>query len=29
LVIPGEGILVKDGIRTFLAADVHCTVFYG
>jgi hypothetical protein len=29
LVIPGEGIMAKDGIRTFLAADVHCTVFYG
>jgi hypothetical protein len=29
VVIPGEGILAKDGIRTFLAADVHCTVFYG
>jgi hypothetical protein len=29
LVIPGEGIMAKDGIRTFLASDVHCTVFYG
>jgi hypothetical protein len=29
IVIPGEGILVADGIRVFLAADIHCTVFYG
>jgi hypothetical protein len=29
MVIPGEGILVNNGIRVFLAADIHCTVFYG
>jgi len=29
LVIPGEGILAYQGIRVFLAADIHCTVFYG
>jgi hypothetical protein len=29
MVIPGEGILVDNGIRVFLAADIHCTVFYG
>lgn len=29
LVIPGEGILAADGIRVFLAADIHCTIFYG
>lgn len=29
MVIPGEGILVEDGIRVFLAANVHCTIFYG
>jgi hypothetical protein len=29
IVIPGEGILVADGIRVFLAASIHCTVFYG
>jgi hypothetical protein len=29
LVIPGEGILATEGIRVFLAADIHCTVFYG
>jgi len=27
--IPGEGILVHNGIRLFLAADTHITVFYG
>jgi hypothetical protein len=29
MVIPGEGILVDKGIRVFLAANIHCTVFYG
>jgi len=29
LVIPGEGILAYSGIRVFLAANIHCTVFYG
>jgi len=29
LVVPGEGILAENGIRVFLAADIHCTVFYG
>jgi hypothetical protein len=29
LVIPGEGILATEGIRVFLAANIHCTVFYG
>jgi hypothetical protein len=29
LVIPGEGILATEGIRVFLAASVHCTIFYG
>ena len=29
LVIPGEGILADNGIRVFLAANIHCTVFYG
>jgi hypothetical protein len=29
LVIPGEGILATEGIRVFLAASIHCTVFYG
>lgn len=27
--IPGEGILAKNGIRVFLATDIHTTVFYG
>ena len=27
--IPGEGILALNGIRLFLAADTHITVFYG
>jgi hypothetical protein len=27
--VPGEGILAKNGIRVFLAADIHTTVFYG
>jgi hypothetical protein len=29
IVVPGEGITTLNGIRVFLAADVHCTVFYG
>ena len=29
IVIPGEGILARNGIRVFLAADIHATVFYG
>jgi hypothetical protein len=29
LIIPGEGIVAENGIRVFLAADIHCTVFYG
>jgi hypothetical protein len=29
MVIPGEGILAVDGIRVFLATDIHCTIFYG
>ena len=29
IVVPGEGILVRTGIRVFLATDIHTTVFYG
>ena len=29
VVIPGEGILAENGIRVFLATDIHTTVFYG
>jgi hypothetical protein len=29
IVIPGEGILAENGIRVFLATDIHTTVFYG
>jgi hypothetical protein len=29
IVIPGEGILAENGIRVFLATDIHATVFYG
>ena len=29
VVIPGEGVLVHNGIRIFLPADTHSTVFYG
>jgi hypothetical protein len=29
MVIPGEGIVAADGIRVFLATDIHCTIFYG
>ena len=29
IVIPGEGILVENGLRVFLATDVHTTAFYG
>ena len=27
--IPGEGILANNGIRVFLAASIHATIFYG
>ena len=29
VVIPGEGIIAHNGIRVFLPANVHTTVFYG
>jgi hypothetical protein len=29
IVVPGEGILALNGIRVFLATDIHATVFYG
>lgn len=29
ITIPGQGILADQGIRVFLAASIHCTVFYG
>jgi hypothetical protein len=29
IVIPGEGILAENGIRVFLATDIHATAFYG
>jgi hypothetical protein len=29
VVVPGEGILAQNGIRLFLAANTHITVFYG
>jgi hypothetical protein len=29
IVIPGEGILAENGIRAFVDANVHATVFYG
>jgi hypothetical protein len=29
VVIPGEGIIAHNGIRVYLPADVHTTVFYG
>ena len=29
IVIPGQGILSPNGIRVFLATDIHATVFYG
>ena len=29
VVIPGEGILAENGIRVFLGANIHCTIFYG
>jgi len=28
IVVPGEGILADQGIRVFLGANIHCTVFY-
>jgi hypothetical protein len=29
IVVPGEGILARNGIRVFLPANMHVTVFYG
>lgn len=29
IVVPGEGILAPNGLRVFLATDIHATVFYG
>jgi len=29
VVIPGDGIVARNGIRVFLAANVHTTIFYG
>ena len=29
IVIPGDGIVARDGIRVFLATDIHATIFYG
>lgn len=29
VVVPGQGILSPNGIRVFLATDIHATVFYG
>ena len=29
MVVPGEGILAENGIRVFLGANIHCTIFYG
>lgn len=29
IVVPGQGILAPNGIRAFMAANIHATVFYG
>lgn len=29
IVVPGQGILAQNGIRVFLAANIHTSVFYG
>ena len=29
MTIPGDGIVAPNGIRVFLAANIHCTIFYG
>lgn len=29
IVVPGDGIVSPNGIRVFLATDIHTTVFYG
>jgi len=29
MVVPGEGILAENGIRVFLGANIHTTIFYG
>jgi hypothetical protein len=29
IVVPGDGIVARNGIRVFLAANIHATIFYG
>ncbi len=29
IVVPGDGIVAPNGIRVFLATDIHATIFYG
>lgn len=29
IVVPGDGIVAPNGIRAFLATDIHATIFYG
>lgn len=29
IVIPGEGVLAQHGIRVFMPAQMHCSIFYG
>jgi len=29
IVVPGDGIVAREGIRVFLATDIHATIFYG
>jgi len=29
IVVPADGIVARNGIRVFLAADIHTTIFYG
>jgi hypothetical protein len=29
IVVPADGIVARNGIRVFLATDIHTTIFYG
>ena len=29
IVIPGQGVLAKNGIRVFMPTEMHCSIFYG
>lgn len=29
ILIPGQGVLAQNGIRVFMPAEMHCSIFYG